>query len=82
MGCWQPAPRGGPTKEMFYPMPVINCKAIKRENLDVSKNYYVTPVYITQTRGPTYVFSAQLKTKSAPARWTLAGVAMIMDVVE
>jgi dynein heavy chain len=28
----------------------------------------------------TYVFPAQLKTKYPPAKWVLAGVAMILDV--
>ena len=33
-------------------------------------------------RGPTFVFCAQLRTKSAPiARWVLAGVCLLMDVV-
>ena len=36
---------------------------------------------MTQMRGPTYVFQATLKTKSPAARWVLAGVALIMDVV-
>jgi hypothetical protein len=34
-----------------------------------------------QQRGPTYVFSASLRTKVAPARWVLAGAVMVMDVV-
>merc|ERR1711865_115522 len=66
-------------KEMFCPMPVINCKAInvdKTERLGI----YECPVYKTEQRGPTFVFNAQLKTKSPPARWVMAGVAMIMDV--
>jgi dynein heavy chain len=38
-------------------------------------------VYKTQKRGPTYVFSLQLKTKLEPAKWVLAGVAAVMEVV-
>ncbi|TYZ65632.1 hypothetical protein PybrP1_006817 [[Pythium] brassicae (nom. inval.)] len=67
-------------KEMFSPMPVVNCKAVAADKLDV-KGAFLCPCYKTETRGPTYVFSAQLKTKSPPARWVLAGVALIMDVV-
>jgi dynein heavy chain len=67
-------------KEMFCPMPVINCKAVASDKLDV-KGAYLCPCYKTEFRGPTYVFSAQLKTRSPPARWVLAGVALIMDVV-
>lgn len=67
-------------KEMASPMPVINCKAVAAEKLEV-KGVYVCPCYKTEFRGPTYVFSAQLKSKSPPARWVLAGVALIMDIV-
>lgn len=67
-------------KEMFSPMPVINCKAVAADKLDL-KGSFLCPCYKTEFRGPTYVFSAQLKTKSPPARWILAGVALIMDVV-
>ncbi|KAF4030914.1 Dynein heavy chain C-terminal domain [Phytophthora infestans] len=67
-------------KEMFSPMPVINCKAVAADKLDI-KGSYVCPCYKTEFRGPTYVFSAQLKSKSPPARWVLAGVALIMDIV-
>lgn len=41
---------------------------------------YQCPVYKTEQRGPTFVFCAQLKTKSPPARWIMSGVALIMDV--
>jgi dynein heavy chain len=68
-------------KEMFCPMPVINCKAVPKEKGEGS-GVYQCPVYKTEQRGPTFVFCAQLKTKSPPARWVLAGVALIMDVVE
>lgn len=67
-------------KEMYCPMPVINCKAIAAEKLD-TKGSYLCPCYKTESRGPTYVFSAQMKTKSVSARWVLAGVALIMDIV-
>jgi dynein heavy chain len=67
-------------KEMFCPMPVINVKAVSADRVD-TKGIYQCPVYKTEQRGPTYVFSAQLKTKSPHQRWILAGVALIMDVV-
>lgn len=44
------------------------------------KQAYQCPVYKTEQRGPTFVFCAQLKTKSPPARWIMSGVALIMDV--
>ena len=67
-------------KELFVTMPVMLCKA----ELADKKEHQVTfscPVYRTQQRGPTYVFSASLRTKVAPARWVLAGAVMVMDVV-
>jgi dynein heavy chain len=71
-------------KEMFSPMPVMNVKAVTKEKAEAeSKGIYSCPVYITEMRGPTYVFQAQLKTKtdkSPPARWILAGVALILDI--
>lgn len=69
-------------KEMFCPMPVINCKAAKIEKGSESASIFHCPCYKTEMRGPTYVFSAQLKTKSHPARWIMAGVALIMDIGE
>jgi dynein heavy chain len=66
-------------REMFMPMPVINCKAILGETMPKS-GVYNCPTYQTQQRGPTYVFTATLKTKHAASKWTLAGVAMVMEV--
>eukprot|EP00918_Siedleckia_nematoides_P022348 GHVU01048072.1.p1 GENE.GHVU01048072.1~~GHVU01048072.1.p1 ORF type:complete len:830 (+),score=159.71 GHVU01048072.1:655-3144(+) len=68
-------------KEMFFPMPVINCRAhLPTEREADSRNLYACPVYKTPERGATFVFNAQLKTRDAPARWILAGVAMVLDV--
>jgi dynein heavy chain len=41
---------------------------------------YMCPCYMTVMRGATYVFTAQLKTKMPPAKWVIAGVALILDV--
>ena len=49
----------------------------KAEQRDV----YGCPVYKTTQRGPTYVFTANLRSKAAPTKWVLAGVGMIMDVI-
>jgi dynein heavy chain len=68
-------------KEMSCPIPVINCKAVASEGRD-TKGIYMCPTYKTEDRGPTFVFVAQLKTKAKASRWVLAGVAMIMDIVE
>ena len=66
-------------KEMYVAMPIINCKAVEVDKVETS-GIFSCPVYKTQFRGPTYVFSAQVKTKSPPARWILAGVALVLDV--
>ena len=68
-------------KEMFCRMPVINVRALAADKVDVSQGFYVCPTYKTVFRGPTFVFCAQLKTKSVSGKWVLAGVALIMDVV-
>jgi len=44
------------------------------------KGVYLCPVYLNESRGKGYVFTCQLKTKHPPLRWTLAGVAIILDV--
>ena len=66
-------------KEMFYEMPVINCRSIEVRNMQLD-GFYQCPVYMTEQRGPTYVFDAQLKTRAPAARWIMAGVALVMDV--
>eukprot|EP00295_Goniomonas_pacifica_P045819 CAMPEP_0175918472 /NCGR_PEP_ID=MMETSP0108-20121206/11901_1 /TAXON_ID=195067 ORGANISM="Goniomonas pacifica, Strain CCMP1869" /NCGR_SAMPLE_ID=MMETSP0108 /ASSEMBLY_ACC=CAM_ASM_000204 /LENGTH=1079 /DNA_ID=CAMNT_0017241099 /DNA_START=10 /DNA_END=3249 /DNA_ORIENTATION=- len=67
-------------KELFSPMPVVLIKAITADKAE-NKDAYICPVYKTQMRGPTFVFSAQLRTKVPVAKWVLAGVAILMDVV-
>jgi len=64
--------------EMTCLMPVINCKAAPADKTE--SNIYECPCYKHLRRGPTYVFSAPLKTKAPAAKWVLAGTALIMDV--
>lgn len=67
-------------KKQFSVVPVVNCRAqVLVENKE-EKGVYLCPCYKTETRGATYVFTAQLKTKHPPAKWILAGVALILDV--
>ena len=68
-------------KEMFCPMPVVNCAALPASEADMT-GLFLCPCYKTMFRGPTWVFDAQLRTVSPPARWILAGVALILDVGE
>jgi len=66
-------------KEMFYKMPVVNCKAGPVADKD-DKNIYICPTYCVPTRRPYYVFAAQLRTKQPAAKWIMGGVALILDV--
>jgi dynein heavy chain len=65
-------------KELNVEMPVIHVKAIPIDKKDL-KNMYECPVYITSQRGPTYIFTAQLKTKHEISKWVLAGVALLLQ---
>lgn len=66
-------------KEMFFRMPVINCRAGMVTDRE-EKNVYICPTYCVTTRRPHFVFPAQLRTKHAAAKWVLGGVALILDV--
>jgi dynein heavy chain len=68
-------------KEMFCKMPVINVRGVAADKADTSAAFFKCPCYKTEQRGPTYVFEANIKTKASPAKWVLAGVALIMDVI-
>lgn len=69
-------------KEMFSPLPVVNCRAtLVQGDFREEKGIHYCPVYKTENRGGTYVFTAQLRTPRYPAaKWILAGVALILDV--
>lgn len=66
-------------KEMCPAMPVIFIRAIPVDKLDM-RNVYECPVYKTRQRGPTYVWTFNLKTKEKAAKWVLAGVALLLQV--
>ena len=54
-------------------------KALSQDKAD-SRGLYGCPIYKTRQRGPTYVWTFNLKTKNKPQKWILAGVALIMQV--
>tara|TARA_B100000795_G_scaffold179078_1_gene135519 strand:- start:289 stop:1461 length:1173 start_codon:yes stop_codon:yes gene_type:complete len=68
-------------KQLYPPMPVVLVKAATQDKMD-ARDIYPCPVYMTQQRGPTFVFTAGLKTKASATKWVLAGVALILDVVD
>ena len=67
-------------KKQFSVVPVVNCKPVPLIEGKEEKGVYMCPCYMNESRGKTFVFFAQLKTKHPPLRWTLAGVALILDV--
>lgn len=67
-------------KQAYCPLPVVHVKAVQAGK-EVSPQLSQVPVYRTQQRGPTFVFTAQLRTKEPQAKWILAGVALLMEVV-
>ncbi|KAL4106224.1 hypothetical protein PRIC1_004278 [Phytophthora ramorum] len=83
-------------REMYVQMPVLTCRAIvNAAGKDApsgaggggggkaaagSGNVFECPVYRTQQRGPTLIFMSPLRSKVPPAKWVLAGVAMLMEV--
>lgn len=65
-------------KDLTPAMPVLLIRAIPIDKQD-NKNMYQCPVYKTRQRGPTYVWTFNLKTKEKASKWTLAGVAMLLQ---
>ncbi|XP_053294795.1 dynein axonemal heavy chain 11 [Pleuronectes platessa] len=66
-------------KELTPSMPVISVRAVPNDRHE-TRNIYACPLYKTKIRGPTYVWTFSLKTKERPAKWVLAGVALLLSV--
>lgn len=66
-------------KELAPPMPVIFIKAIPVDRQD-NRSVYECPVYKTKSRGPTFVWTFNLKSKEKPSKWILGGVALLLQV--
>ena len=66
-------------KDLYTTMPVMYLKALSVDKQD-TRALYGCPIYKTRTRGPTYVWTFNIKTKNKPQKWILAGVALIMQV--
>uniref|UniRef100_A0A8D2LWB2 AAA+ ATPase domain-containing protein n=1 Tax=Varanus komodoensis TaxID=61221 RepID=A0A8D2LWB2_VARKO len=66
-------------KAPTFAMPVIFVRAIPNNRQEI-RNVYECPVYTTKLRGSTYVSTFHLKTKERPAKWILAGVALLLSV--
>jgi dynein heavy chain len=75
-------------KELLTLLPVVYCKAVTVQPaweptavgyIRHESDLYNTPVFLTTFRGPTFVFTASLKTSVDPGKWTLAAVAIVMQ---
>ncbi|NXH81703.1 DYH9 protein, partial [Edolisoma coerulescens] len=66
-------------KELTPAMPVVFIKAIPADKQD-TRGMYPCPLYKTRQRGPTYVWTFNLKTKENPSKWVLAGVALLLQI--
>jgi len=65
-------------KELPPLMPVMMIKAITQDKKS-TLICYECPIYKTRQRGPTYVWTFELKTKGSPSKWVLAGVALLLQ---
>jgi hypothetical protein len=54
----------------------LNCLCPPQE----LRNLYECPVYKTRQRGPTYVWTFNLRTKEKASKWVLAGVALLLQI--
>ncbi|NXH06752.1 DYH9 protein, partial [Loxia leucoptera] len=66
-------------KELTPAMPVVFIRAVPDDKQD-TRGLYPCPLYKTRQRGPTYVWTFNLKTKENPSKWVLAGVALLLQI--
>ena len=66
-------------KELYPTMPVMFIKAITQDKQE-TRNLYECPVYKTRQRGPTYIWTFNLRTKERPSKWVLAGVSLLLQI--
>jgi len=65
-------------KELYPTMPVIHIIALTVDEINTA-GFYQCPIFVTTIRGPTFVFAGPLRTKVPAIKWTLAGVALVMQ---
>ncbi|XP_028983813.1 dynein axonemal heavy chain 11 isoform X2 [Betta splendens] len=66
-------------RDLTPAMPVMYVRAVPAEER-VLKSTYKCPVYRTKQRGHTYVWTFHLRTTHPSAKWTVAGVALLLSV--
>ena len=68
-------------QELYATIPIVHIVAVPIDQ-KITADLYDCPVYVTAARGPTFVFTAGLKTRELPLKWILAGVAALMSIEE
>lgn len=68
-------------KELYPRMPIMQVRSLPLGKID-RRDQYECPVYKTQERGPGYVVGFFLKSKQNVRKWVIAGVGLLLDVVE
>ena len=66
-------------KELYPPMPIMFIKAITQDKQE-TRALYECPVYKTRLRGPTYIWTFNLKSRERPSKWVLAGVCLLLQI--
>jgi dynein heavy chain len=66
-------------KVLHPAMPVVNVFAVPNTDMDW-ENMYHCPVYITSMRGPTYLFTANVRMEpdDKESRWVLGGTTLLL----
>ena len=68
-----------PPKSTLHRHISIPLQAIPVDRVD-TRNMYECPVYKTKLRGPTYVWTFNIKSKEKAAKWIMGGVALLLQI--
>ncbi|CBZ32638.1 dynein heavy chain, putative [Leishmania donovani] len=68
-------------KDLYPKMPIMQVRSLPLSKID-RRDQYECPVYKTQARGPGFVVGFYLKSKQPSRKWVIAGVGLLLDVVE
>jgi len=68
-------------KELYPRMPIMTVRSLPLGKID-RREQYECPMYKTQQRGPGFVVGFFLKSKVPARKWVIAGVGLLLDVVE
>ncbi|XP_055687854.1 dynein beta chain, ciliary [Lutzomyia longipalpis] len=59
-------------------LPVVYLRAVVSERQD-KRGMYECPLYRNRSRGPTYVYKFNIKSKENPEKWVLGGVCLLLE---